>query len=321
MKAEILISNSAGKAFIPNVEGDMVLSTKRTGAAGRLTFKMIEGKGAKFSEGAAVQLWADGKGLFFGYVFSKENDEQGAVYVTAYDGLRYLGNKDTYVYENKTASQLVRMIAEDYGLKTGTVEDTKVVIPYRVEENTTLLDMIESALEITLSGGGGRFVLFDDFGKLSLKNISSMLAGENGAYLLIDGKSGEGFRYSSSIDKGTYNSVKLMYSNKRKGVSEVYTARNDKNISRWGMLRYFGTVSEEENGQAKADTLLKLYNRENRLLRVRGAFGDYHVRGGSVAAVRLDVGGRSVDGFMLVESAVHRIGDKGWFMDLELSGG
>lgn len=321
MKAEILISNSAGKAFIPNVEGDMVLSTKRTGAAGRLTFKMIEGKGAEFSEGAAVQLWADGKGLFFGYVFSKENGEQGAVYVTAYDGLRYLGNKDTYVYENKTASQLVRMIAEDYGLKTGTVEDTKVVIPYRVEENTTLLDMIESALEITLSGGGGRFVLFDDFGKLSLKNISSMLAGENGAYLLIDGKAGEGFRYSSSIDKGAYNSVKLMYSDKRKGVGEVYTARDDKNISRWGMLRYFGTVSKEENGQAKADNLLKLYNRENRTLRINGVFGDYRVRGGSVAAVRLDVGGRSVDGFMLVESAVHRIGDKGWFMDLELSGG
>lgn len=97
--------------------------------------------------------------------------------MTAYDQLRYLNNKDTYVYENKTASQFIQMLAADFSLNTGTLEDTGFVIASRVEDNTSLFDMIENALDLTLQNSKEMFVLFDDFGKLTLKNISSNVCG------------------------------------------------------------------------------------------------------------------------------------------------
>ena len=48
-------------------------------------------------------------------------------------------NKDTKVYEGKTAAQFIRMIAEDFSLNVGALEDTEYVIESRVEENTSLL--------------------------------------------------------------------------------------------------------------------------------------------------------------------------------------
>lgn len=319
MAAELLISDSSGgRVFAPEAEGEIVWSTEREGAAGKLVFTINDKGGSDFSEGAAVRFKADGRGIFFGYVFTRKRKKEGLLSVAAYDGLRYLCNRETYIYENKTASQLVKMIADDYGLKLGTVDNSKVVIPSRIEENTTLFDMIENALELTLRGGGDRFVLFDDFGKLSLRNISSMFVGGNGSYLLIDEETGENFEYTESIDSGTYNRVKLIYNDKKTGKRETFIEQDKGNISKWGTLQYLGSLSKGENGQNKAETLLKLHNRKSRRLKLTGVFGDVRVRAGSVAAVRLSLGKEKLNSFMVVEKAVHKFGAKGHFMDLTL---
>ena len=320
MAVELLISNPSGNgAVAPVVEGEAVWITERVGAAGKLVFTINDSGNSDFSEGSAVRFKYNGRGVFFGYVFTKKREKEGSVTVTAYDGLRYLKNKDTYIYENKTASQLVKMIAGDYGLALGTVDDSKVVISSRIEENTALFDMIENALELTLSGGGERFVLFDDFGKLSLRKISSMYVGENGSYFLIDEGTGENFEYVSSIDGGSYNRIKLVYNDKKTGKREAYIAQDKANISKWGMLQYFGCLSKGENGEGKAKTLLELYNRENRRLRIINAFGDTRVRAGSVIAVRLELGREKLNKFMLVDKAVHKFGADGYFMDITLN--
>ena len=137
--------------------------------------------------------------------------------MTAYDQLRYLKNKDTKVYEDKTAAEFIRMVAADYSLNTGTIEDTAFVIESRVEENTSLFEMIENALDLELTNTGELYVLYDDFGKLTLKHLSDMYVGEPGAYLMIDEATGENFEYTSSIDDSTYNRVKLTYDNEERG--------------------------------------------------------------------------------------------------------
>ena len=53
--------------------------------------------------------------------------------LTAYDQLRYMNNKDTYIYGNKTASQFLKMLAADFKLQTGEIEDTGFVIGSRIE--------------------------------------------------------------------------------------------------------------------------------------------------------------------------------------------
>ena len=195
----------------------------------------------------------DGKGIFFGFVFSKKRDKDQIITVTAYDQLRYLNNKDTYVYENKTAAQFIKMIAADFSLNVGTIEDTPFVIASRVEDNTSLFDMIENALDLELQNNGNMFILYDDFGKLTLKFLGNMYVGDNASgYLMIDEETGENFDYTSSIDSDTYNKVKLTYDNEETGKREVYIAQDGSHINEWGILQYFDTLSKGENGQAKA---------------------------------------------------------------------
>ncbi len=213
------------------------------------------------------------------------------------------------------------MLAADFKLQTGEIEDTGFVIASRIEENTSLFDMVENALDLTLKNRGEMYVLYDDFGKLALKNISSMKVGKAGAYLLMDEETGENFEYASEIDSNTYNKVKLTYDNEKTGKREVYIAQDGGHINQWGVLQYYGTLQEGEDGQAKADALLKLYNSRTRNLKITCAVGDVRVRAGSMIAVKLNLDGVEVKNFMLVEKARHVFYLDRHTMELTLRGG
>lgn len=322
MNVELLVANESGKkVYQPAVEESIEWSLERRSTPGKLTFKVLKDDILDFTEGSAVRLSVDGKGIFFGFVFTQKRDKDQIITVTAYDQLRYLQNKDTYVYEKKTASQLVKMIANDFSLQTGTLENTKYKIKSRVEENTSLFDMIENALDLTLYNTKEMFVLYDDFGKLALKNISSMRVGTNGAYFVVDEETGENFEYTSSIDSDVYNKIKLTYDDDKKGKRQVYIAQHSGNIGKWGVLQYFDTLSEGENGAAKAKALLSLYNKKTRNLKITGALGDTRVRAGSMIVVNLDLGDMKVKNFMLVEKVKHTFSLDQHTMDLTLRGG
>ncbi len=303
------------------VEEGIEWTTERRSTPGKLTFSVLKDDIISFTEGAAVRLKVDGKPVFFGFVFTQKRDKDQIITVTAYDQLRYLNNKDTYVYENKTASQLIQMIAADFALNTGTIENTGFVIASRVEDNTSLFDMIGNALDLTLQNTKEMYVLYDDFGKLTLKALSSMYVGEPGAYLMIDEETGENFEYSSSIDSDTYDKIKLTYDNEKTGKREVYIAQDGEHINEWGILQYYDTLSKGENGQAKADALLQLYNKKTRTLRIVNALGDTRVRAGSMVVINLDLGDMHLKNFMLVERVTHTFRLDEHFMTLTLRGG
>ena len=322
MDIELLISDPSGnKLYMPVVEEGIEWSTERRSTPGKLTFKIINDGIIDFEEGSRVRLKVDGKEVFYGFVFTKRHDKNQIISVTAYDQLRYLNNKDTYVYENKTVAEFIQMIATDFNLKTGTLEDTKFKIASRVEDNTSLFDMIENALDLTLQNTKEMFVMFDDFGKISLKNILSMRVGEENAYLLIDEETGENFEYSSSIDSDVYNKIKLSYDNEDTGKRDIYIAQDGTHMNKWGVLQYFDTLSKGENGQAKADALLKLYNKKSRNLKITNAIGDTRVRAGSLVVVSLALGDVSLKNFMLVEKVRHTFKLDQHVMDLTLRGG
>ncbi len=326
MKIELLIGNEKGtRIYEPAVLEGIEWSTERRGAPGRLSFEVLKDSNLKISEGNPVRLRVDGRKIFYGFVFkqqsSKKEGKVQRVKVTAYDQIRYLSNKDTRVYENKTADQFLKMIASDFALKVGKLENTGYIIPSRIEENTSLLEMMENALDLTLENRKEMYVLYDDFGKLTLKNISNMYVHRKEKYLLVDAEAGENFEYTSSIDDDTYNKIKLAYDNKDSGKREVYIAQDRANINRWGILQYFDVLKEGEDGKAKADALLKLYNHKARSLKITNAFGDNRVRAGSMVAVNLNLGGTKVRNFMLVEKCRHIYKENEHWMDLTLRGG
>jgi hypothetical protein len=314
MNVELFIDGS--KLFQPVVEEGIQWATERAGSPSTLKFKVIKDNIISFQEGDAVLMRVDGKDVFYGFVFSKKRNKEHYIEVTAYDQLRYLKNKDTYVYENKTASQIIKMIANDFNLNLGNVESTGYVIPSRVEDNQSLFDIIQNALDLELQNKGELFCLYDKFGKLTLQNIASMKLD-----ILINTETAEDFDYTSSIDKQTYNKIKLTYDNDSTGEREVYIAQSGVNINNWGVLQYFEKLQKGENGKAKADALLKLYNQKTRNLKVNNAFGDVRCRAGSMVPVQLNLGDISVSNYLLVEKATHTFKNDQHLMDLVLRGG
>ena len=322
MDVELLIADPSGeKAYLPITEEGIEWSTERRSTPGKLTFKIVKDSIINFQEGAAVRLKVDGKPVFFGFVFSKKRDKDQIITVTAYDQLRYLQNKDTYVYENKTASEFIQMVAADFSLNVGTLEDTGFKIASRVEDNTSLFDMIENALDLTLQNTKEMFVLYDDFGKLTLKNLGSMYVGEPGAYLMIDEETGENFSYESSIDEQTYNKIKLAYNDEKTGKRELFIAQDGVKMNQWGVLQYFEEVQTKTGASAKADALLKLYDQKTRKLTIQNAFGDVRVRAGSAVVVALNLGDIVTNNYMVVNKVTHIFRGDEHMMELDLIGG
>ena len=320
MKVDVeLLIQHGSKVFSPVVEEGITWSTERKGHPGELKFKVVKDDivgSIGFQEGDAVRLKVNGENVFYGFIFKKKRNKDQIITVTAYDQLRYLKNKDTYVYENKTASELIKMIASDFNLRTGDIEDTEFKIPSRVEENTPLVDMIQNALDLTIQNKSKMFILYDDFGKIALKSLNNMRLD-----VLIDEETGENFDYTSSIDDQTYNKIKLTYDNEETGKREVYIAQHGENINQWGVLQHFDTLQKGENGQAKADALLSLYNKKTRNLSINDAFGNVKVRAGSMVVVMLNLGDMKVENLMLVEKCKHEFKESQHFMNLTLRGG
>lgn len=315
MKSELIIQNGT-YLYQPAVEDEITWQTDLSGTPGELKFKVIGDKELKLTEGNPVRFKFDGKNVFYGFCFTRSGDKEKILDVTAFDQLRYLKNKDTYAYTNKTAGEFLKMVAKDFNLKTGTIENTNYKIPSRVEENTALIDMIQNAIDLTLQHKEALYVLYDDFGKLCLKNIKSMQVD-----LLIDEETGENYDYKSSIDSNTYNKIKLTYDNDKTGKREVYIAQDSKNINNFGVLQYFEKLQKDENGKAKANALLKLYNQRTRNLNIKKAFGDTRVRAGSLIGVNLNLGEITVKNQMLVTKAKHTFSGEEHYMDLTLRGG
>ncbi len=319
MNVELLVGNESGtKVYQPVVEEGIEWSTERRGVPGKLVFKVLKDELLDLTEGSPVRLCVNGDKVFFGFVFKQQRGKDGLITVTAYDQLRYLKNKDTQVYQNKTASQVVKMLADDYSLNLGILEDTGYVISSGVEQDVSLFEMIENAIDLTLTNTGNMFILYDDFGKLTLKALSSMYVGVPGAYLMIDEETGENFDYTSSIDDSTYNKIVLKNHTTNK---DFKVAHDLGNIARWGTLTYTDTYQDGENGQAKADALLSLYNKKTRNLKVTNALGDNRVRAGSMIVVNLDLGDVKLKNFMLVEKCTHIYKEGEHWMDLTLRGG
>ncbi len=172
--------------LLPVVAEGVMLTLERKNTPGKLTFSAVQDEALQLGEGDAVKLTVDGTVMFYGFIFRLKRTEGETVEVTAYDQLYYLKNKDSFVGEGLTASELLTQLAADFRLNLGEVTDTGYKLPVIDEQNQTLFDMISNALAETLTRTGQLYVLFDEGGRLCLKGIEALRLG-----LLIDADTGE----------------------------------------------------------------------------------------------------------------------------------
>ena len=312
---EILIQNG-NTVYAPVVEEGIKWVTERKGAPGKITFSCMADEILNIEEGNAVSFREDGTELFYGYIFTLKRDKSSKIDVTVYDQLRYFKNKATYVIENKKASDVLKMILADYKFGVGEISNANYTIPSLVEDTQELFDIVQNASDEELKNSGILYVLYDDCGKICFKNFEDMLV-----QIVIDEETGQNFDYTSTIDNDTFNSIKLIFDNEDTGKREVYIAKDSSTIAKWGFLEYTDTLKEGENGKAKADALLKLYNSKTKSLKVTGCAGDSRVRAGCCVVVRLNLGDLKIDNLMLVEKCTHEYKNGFHTMDLTLRGG
>lgn len=312
---EIQIKNN-GLTYVPVISGNVVWTTERTGTAGKLTFTVVKDNIIDFQEGNPVTLKVDGKEVFYGYVFEKKRTKEPTISVTAYDQLRYLKNKDYFIMESHTASDLIRHIAEDFRLNCGEIEDTGYV---RTTKNCegTLFDIFQEALDDTLMNRKEIYVLYDDYGKLTLKNIKSMKIDD--MQVITDSRL-ENIDYSTSIDGETYNRVRLVYEDKDSGTAKIYQSQSTDSMNKWGVLQYFEKANQTTGLKAKTDALLGLYNKKTRKLVLKGVFGDLRVRAGCMVPVLLNLGDIVTQQFFICEKVTHTFSENRDSMDLSLRG-
>ena len=316
-KANVVVTVKCNKKLyeIPVKDG-LKIVWERKGTPGKLTFSAPFQKKYKVVEGNAVTVAVDGKNFFYGFIFSRKMSKDGMMDYTCYDQLRYLKNKDTLIYKNKTASQVIKGIAERFYLNCGKLADTKYKFS-AIESNTTLFDIIQNALDETIDRSGIVYVLYDEVGKLRLKNIKDMKVNT----CLVDEETGEDFTYQTTIDNNVYNQIKLIYENKDKGTYDLYVTRNQKKINKWGVLQYVDKISDPDIGKIKAKALLSFYSQKERTLTISGVIGNKKVRAGSLVPVLLDLKDMKIANYMMVEKVTHEFNNHQHKMDLVLSGG
>ena len=351
VKINLFIKGENGVIFEPVVTDEIVWETERRGSPSKLTFTVIKNDGASaevedlvanvglnmlpdpiaklvednsktpplsFPEGAPVILRVNDVDVFQGFVFEKSRNKNQQIQCICYDQLRYFKNKHYMEYKDWTATQVIKKLADDYKLKVGTLDDTKYKIPPRIEKDKTAFDIALKALDITTGHTKTNFVLYDNFGKLMLKNEQDWYVP-----VVINKYTAQDFDYTSSIDKDTYNVVRI-YPEKGETSKELQkpaTASNDTYTNAWGILRYNETVPNELNLQDRANKILELKCRPTRDLTIKNAFGDIRVRAGCHIPIDLGLGDRTVKDYCLrCDKVTHRITSNYHVMDLTLSG-
>ena len=305
-----------GIDYVPIVAGEVEWTTQWCDTPGELTFTVLKDSNIDITEGNVVIFKMDKYNIFYGYLFKKSKSKDGEIKCTAYDQLRYFKNEDTYCYKNKTYSEVLKYLCTEYKLTfSSSVTDTKYKIPYAVEDNVSLFEMLKNARKETAYATGQLYVLFDDFGSLTIKSVEELMTD----YLLTQ-QGFEDFDYETSIDEDVYNRVEFYRDDSTTGNRAKYFYQDGTNINRWGILQQTVELGEGDDPAQWGKAILELNNSKKITLSVKGCFGDPNLRAGASLFVSVDVGDVIFDkACFFISKATHKFG-KSYTCDLELVG-
>lgn len=263
--------------------------------------------------GSAINFYVDGVLNFVGVVFYIDRDTDNNLSITAYDPNVYLAKSyDSNSYLNKKASDIVRMLAKDFGVPTGDIADTGYVIPYLRMSNRTIREHIEAALTLSYKQTGKRFIVRNVKGKLTLirgtdpKNRYAFISGQN----IISAK------YTQSIED-TITQAKVIGG--AKGKESIVTAKNDAARKKYGVLQAIEEMDEKASPaqvKQRANTLLTERGKLSEEIQIE-VLGVIEVITGSQIYVNEPMTGAS--GYYYVEADKHTFNGNLHTMSLKLS--
>lgn len=232
-------------------------TTVLEGQAGKLTFQLEKDPNGILNmyNGSIVQFYRDGKGIFYGYVFNMGTDAKEAYQIVAYDQMRYLKNEDTLYYSGKTVSNVFDDICTRHRLnKRKIVTPCNFVCPNKKYEGQTLFNILKHQIQQgnIASKGTKYYFIRDNFGTLEFNELgnckTNVVIGEKSLL--------SSFQYEISIDKNTYNEIKIVKNYQSEDVKGKksddkiivpYTVRDSGTQKRWGFLQKVVSVDDNMN--------------------------------------------------------------------------
>ena len=312
MQVDLLIYD--GKNWLrPQVLSGLRLQ-RAANAAAVLDFVVVKNGMLNFLEGAPVRLRLDGQTVFVGRVFSKRRRQPELIQVRSYDQLRYLQNRDCCMLRDFTPGDLLRRICSENNMQLCKVADCGLRLGAHSFDNRRYLDMLAEVLAEVWQARGRRYFVYDDCGAVCLQSCWDMRVN-----ILLAADCIGGYEYATSIDEKTYNRVKVIYEDKRKGLRKEFVAEDGGKIADWGVLQLVSKNADaKQQTYSRARELLQLYRQRRESLLVLQAPGNIMVRGGSMVGVRLNLGEQLVDCWALVKRAEHLIEQGNCLMNLSL---
>ena len=206
-------------------------------------------------------------GIFYGYVFTIGTDGTSTYKLTAYDQMRYLKNEEVYVTQGLTSSQIFEKVCYDNQLRYKVKVPSAYIPSDFLHDKKSLYEIINRGRKMANIYENKQYYITDEFGTLTWSELGSektnLILGESS--LITD------YRYERSIDKETYNQIKMYRENSDTGKRDIWIAKDSDNIKRWGKLQLLQKADDNDTPAMIQETIqnyLKLKNREVKTLKL-----------------------------------------------------
>lgn len=296
---------------LSEIVSDIKWTTGLNSQPGTLDFSMLEDPTVFLRAGDIIEVIVDSKKIFKGKVFSRKKTKDKKWAIKAYDNMRYLKNEDTLVFKASTCSDRFKTICKTQGVPHKVVNASSYKCTPVIEDKHTYFSMIQDAIGETKRAHGIRYAVWDNYGTLELFDINNKITN----IVLGDESLVTDYDYESTIDDA-FNSIKVMREDKDKKKREIFVAKHDGNIAKWGKLQMVETISDADLNssqlQKQANDLLRQNNKEVRTIALE-SIGHMSLRAGNSFVLRLaDLHRDNIgkDNLALITKCTHNLGSE-----------
>lgn len=282
---------------------------------GKCSFTVLDDPGGQLEivNGSQIDITHNGKGLFYGYVFSMETSEDKKNKIVAYDQIRYLNNQEIYITSGMTASEVFEMICKDTNTKYSVITPSVHVAEDHLHRGK-IYETIKYGIDRSIIYEEDKYyIIRDNYGTLEFTELGQLKTN----YIIGDESLLTSYTYKIDIDSDTFNFVKVTQDQKDIGRIWSYVAHNSETQAQWGKLQMIQDAGDKMN-EAQiielAENLLKLKDREKQTLKLT-AIGISDLTAG--AGFTLDIRALGIKQDMWIKSASHTYKEGYHMMTLE----
>lgn len=315
MDAQILLYRSDSDILDISELVGTIEFTDNINKSGVCNFPVVRSPAVTPDVGNRVEVSAAGVRYFAGTIVGVDASHEDELKIKAFDQLFYLASEDTYVFKDKTASQVFTQLCTDSGLTLGTVDDTKQPLGEKPFDGKKRLDIIADCLKLTLIKTRELFFIKDVAGQAVLRNVRNTIS----ELVIAPDSLLLGYQYQRSIESESYNQIKLVRDNKETGKRELYITKDSGNIKAWGgTVQYYEKLDDEitaEQAKERADSLLYIKNRVKQTLSVDN-LGEKSIRAGNM--LYIDIPELGLGKFLMCTCARHTFANTGHTVKVDL---